>query len=95
MSFFVALIHPKTSWPIPLVDDNGSVIMFQTARDADEAMQKNEQASAWGYNVIAWRHVSLAINNDGSAIFALPTISTDSGKCGMCSGYQCGCVPDN
>lgn len=58
MRYFVCLIHPQTGVPIPMTEgeDDDVPMLFDSERDAEDAVKKHHAALAWGYVVIPWGH---------------------------------------
>jgi len=53
MKFFVMIRHQK-GFPMPMVDENEDVKLFDTREEAEEAGKKNLFGETFGYEVYEW-----------------------------------------
>ncbi len=55
MSYLILMIHPKTSRPVPMLeDDTNDIALFEEYEEAETVAEEHETSSAWGFQIVEW-----------------------------------------
>lgn len=53
VKYFIMLNHPNRH-PMPVVDEDENVELFETKDDAENWADSSDAAQAWGYEIFEW-----------------------------------------
>ena len=51
--YFILLRHPK-GFPLPIMNDDDIIMLFDSEEDAEKCAQDNSFAEAFGYEILEW-----------------------------------------